>query len=427
MSNERYIWTPDQGPPELDLHSRTKHEVLRSYLERYVGTLTQDPRLDTLRLTLVDGFAGGGEYVDSQSKEICFGSPILMIEAMLAAEKKAKAARSKKAFELDVQYIFVEKNLDAVRYLTDVVNKQRYPRSLRDKIDIRHGSFEQNLARILEAVKRHSKKASRVIFALDQYGYKDVPFDLLRTIFSDINKPEVILTFATDWLLDYLSDTEQSKQILTRLGLRGDYSSAAAIKREFGDEWRRVIQLALHDDIHVSSGADFYTPFFIRSAEAHRDYWLVHLSNHMRARDVMMGLHWEKQNHFHFEHDGRPGLKMLGYDPSRDFEAQGYSKLLFEFDDDAHTRMMSAILGELPERIANAPDGITVHELLSAITNESPATHEDLKTALKTLSLRDEIIVKDKGGKLRQLGVNVDLKDRVLIRRNKYLTLSFPE
>ena len=112
---------------------------------------------------------------------------------------------------------------------------------------------------------------------------------------------------------------------------------------------------------------------------------------------------------------------------ARDFEAQGYSKLLFEFDNNAHDRMMSAILEELPDRIANSRDGIAVHELLSAITNESPATHEDLKTALKTLSLRDEIIVKDKDGKLRQLGVIVDLKDRVLVRRNKYLTLDFPE
>jgi hypothetical protein len=209
------------------------------------------------------------------------------------------------------------------------------------------------------------------------------------------------------------------------VGLRGDYSSIEKLKSEFGDGWRRVIQLALHADIRQSSSADFYTPFFIRSAKANRDYWLVHLSRHARARDVMMGLHWEKQNQFHFEHDGRPGLKMLGYDPDRDFESQGYTNGLFGFDNDAHDRMMHALRQELPERIGLAGDGVMVQDLLAMITNESPATHKDLRMALQALSCEDEIILRNKEGTVRQRGVQLAADDRVSIRRDKYRSFNF--
>ncbi len=40
-----------------------------------------------------------------------------------------------------------------------------------------------------------------------------------------------------------------------------------------------------------------YAPFIIRSKEAHRDYWLIHLSQHSRARDMMVGLHWLVSRH----------------------------------------------------------------------------------------------------------------------------------
>jgi three-Cys-motif partner protein len=63
MSIEKYEWVVGERPPELEAHSATKHAVLGSYLSRYLEVLTSNPRLDTLSLTLVDGFAGGGQYM----------------------------------------------------------------------------------------------------------------------------------------------------------------------------------------------------------------------------------------------------------------------------------------------------------------------------------------------------------------------------
>jgi three-Cys-motif partner protein len=75
--------------------------VIRSYLERYVEVLTVHPAQDYFRLTLVDGFAGGGRYLSVKSKEERSGSPLLMLEAMKAAKERAQSKRTK-PFNLEV-------------------------------------------------------------------------------------------------------------------------------------------------------------------------------------------------------------------------------------------------------------------------------------------------------------------------------------
>lgn len=61
MTRRHYDWR--NGPAEIEQHSIAKHEVLRAYLARYFETLASQPQIDNFRLTLVDGFAGGGLYV----------------------------------------------------------------------------------------------------------------------------------------------------------------------------------------------------------------------------------------------------------------------------------------------------------------------------------------------------------------------------
>jgi three-Cys-motif partner protein len=86
MGHENHLWRIGSPPPLIRPHSLAKHRVLRAYLEKYVSVLTANPKQETMRLTLVDGFAGGGKYLDSRTKEERPGSPLIMLEAMKAAE-----------------------------------------------------------------------------------------------------------------------------------------------------------------------------------------------------------------------------------------------------------------------------------------------------------------------------------------------------
>ncbi len=120
---KNHLWLIGQPPPLIRPHSLAKHRVLRKYLERYVQTLTANVRRDQMRLTLIDGFAGGGLYLDDRTKEERSGSPLIMLEAMKVAQEEAQKLRSK-PFHLDVQYVFIEKDQNALEYL------KQAPRSL---------------------------------------------------------------------------------------------------------------------------------------------------------------------------------------------------------------------------------------------------------------------------------------------------------
>ena len=130
-------------------------------------------------------------------------------------------------------------------------------------------------------------------------------------ILRRIAKAEVILTFATDYLIDYLGEGYQAGAGIVRGGINVERLLSKMDKSK--PEWRRLVQLELHKEIQEKTGAKFYTPFFIRSTDANRDLWLVHLSGHYRARDVMVGIHWLQNTSF--AHYAKPGLEHVRLQP----------------------------------------------------------------------------------------------------------------
>lgn len=212
MSREHHDWKIGRDPPLIRPHSLAKHRVLRAYLERYVSVLTANPRQEQLRLTLIDGFAGGGRYLDCRTKEDRPGSPLIMLEAMDQAAEEAQRARSK-PFHLDVQYIFVEKEAEALDYLRRVLADSKYAPLVGDRIQLIQGEFTAQVPGITEFVKKRGR-ADRAIFVLDQFGYSAVPLPTIRNILATLDNAEVILTFATDSLIDYLNGNELTQQIL---------------------------------------------------------------------------------------------------------------------------------------------------------------------------------------------------------------------
>ena len=400
MSNEHHSWQVGSSLPLIRPHSQAKHRLLRTYLERYIAVLTANPRRSSLRLTLVDGFAGGGQYSTGIGGDIQPGSPLIALEAMEVAQVLAQGARSK-PFHLDVKYIFVEKDAGAAIHLRRVISDSKYRHMLDGDIKIIHGEFVEHSPEIEEYIKN---RKGRSIFVLDQFGYTDVPLPLVSRILTTLRKSEVILTFAVDSLIDYLSDDEQTQKRLERVGIALPTSTLADLKAEHS--WRRTIQFALHEEIPPKTNAGFYTPFFIRSTDAHRDLWLIHLSGHYRARDVMVGLHWQESTSF--SHYGRAGLQMLGYDPERD-ASWNTQQLLpgFYFDEAARVASQSELLNQLPEQIYRFKQGIVFNDLFSELTNHCPVTAEIMSEVTETLAKEGVISVRSKSGRERRGGVTV--------------------
>lgn len=411
MPHKGYAWDPNGPPPTIEAHSIAKLEVLREYLLAYFQTLVV-PQQDHLRLTLVDGFSGGGIYKHADSGTEVLGSPLVMLEAAREAEAKINIGRQK-SFKIDARYYFIDEDKSAVDLLTHVLKQRGHSTRIGNDIQIVHSPFASAAAKLRAIAKENNPTSGRAIFFLDQYGYTDVPFLEIREIFNQLPKAEVILTFAVDALLTFVTDSPSSARTLQAIGipevLRG--RTVEDIKNNEKD-FRLYVQSQLYPDLVSACGAKFYTVFFIRTS-GYGDYWLVHLSQHPRARDVMTNVHWSKNNHF--IHYGGAGIDMfsaIGYSPENDSTVTGQGGL-FLFDNPASQRSIDTLATQLPRLIRAHPELQTFGDVYSRNCNSTPADSQKFKEAMAKLIELGELEVTGKNGQKRRSAAAITQHDRI--------------
>jgi three-Cys-motif partner protein len=419
LAKRHYDWA--DGPAELDAHSLTKHDVLVGYLCRYFEQRTLNARgREVFRITLVDGFCGGGLYTVRGTGAEALGSPLRMLDAVAEARIKVNAGRTK-PLELDVRFIFIDKDERAVAHLAKVLEDRGYGAAIGRTIHLIREEFAVASASVMALVKKHTPIAGAALFFLDQYGYKDVPAPLIRSIFATLPNSEIVLTFHVSSFATYTNDqfTDQVSATLAidiRSALGG--RSVEELKNDDAD-WRRLIQGALYQGLVTDCGARFFTPFFIRGqGSGHGEYWLVHLSQHHRAQDVMKQVHWQYQNHF--IHYGGAGLDMLAP------QTMGFRQEFtggFQFDDVALDRSNSALLQQLAVNIFDRGEATSIGNLFSSTCNTSPATSSMYKSVLETLVIERDITVTSSDGKKKKYARYMN--DTDMIERNRQTSL-FP-
>lgn len=403
---EKYLWLPGRPLPPLEAHSEAKHQLFRAYLNAYVNRLTRRPEQDRLRLTIVDGFCGGGAYSDAGGAEVP-GSPMILLQETAAAQAAVRLERVK-PFELATDFYFVDAKPAHCAMLREQILKSPFASMLDHTVKIINGEFTEVYERIERDVNARAGKR-RTLFFLDQYGYSDAPLGLVRRILTTIPGAEVILTFAIDALINYLSDTDRFAKAVAPVEL--SRSEIGELKRLWDKDetsGRYVVQNALFDHIRRVTGAPYSSPFFVKSDVSKRAYWLVHLSKHHTARDVMGEIHWEVQNSS--LHYGLDGLISLGFDAAHQAPA-----LPFRFDADARSRSMRRVSVEAPRlifqaQIAGAP--IRFEDFLSRLCSDTPVTRRMLTQSLLDMKAAGDIEITTSDGTPRR-GTKVDWEDRL--------------
>lgn len=412
MARKHYEW---DGQDIIEAHSLAKHELIHNYIVNYIKTLTKKPVRREIKLTLVDGFAGGGLY-RSATGEPVLGSPLRMLKAVQEARAWRQTAINGPDLEWNIQFYFVEPNPQALELLKKTV-AQEYGQAFSDRhVHFIPTTFQEACPGIVQTVKRSAKKlqarqGGRAIFFLDQYGYKDLPFPLLRSVLRTLPNAELVFNFGVDDLIDYLPHANESKALIN-VGL--DPSELSRLDHNHA-HWRRLVQAELAQQITRQIGAKTFTPFFIRRDRAHRDYWLVHCANHARANDVMKQQHWLQANGLlSFEHYGGPGLNMLGFTPKYDHPA------LFSFQETDERRNRDALMTELLSH-GHLDRPVEVNFLYAKICNETPADQGRLQQVLKHLSREQQIEVRGPNGEQRRPGTEPEPKD--VVQRSKQIIL----
>lgn len=420
MSRKPYNWK--DGPDFIQQHSVAKHRILQSYLAAYFRTLVSSPNQDVLRLTLVDGFAGGGRYVHNDTRELVKGSPFIFLDATREAEFLINKDR-RKPVRLEVDYFFIEADRHAHAHLDKVLREEGYSSQIGNTIQLHHSKFQDQADSIIQFVKRKSPKNGRSIFALDQYGYKEVPTQLIQKIFTNLPSAEVILTFGVDSFLNYASDGKLTQSLLDEIGIP-DVLNGRSIDdiKSSERDWRLFIQSGLYRTLVTRCGAKHFTPFFIRNNKGHGDYWLIHLSQHHRARDVMTEVHWDNNNYFiHYGGAGLDMFQMVGYDPDHDAEHQGQSALGFEFDDVARKASISALNEHIPRRVYANDEGLSFGVLFATTCNDSPASAGIYREAVENLIDQKVIEVVSADGVKRRSAQQIKANDQIIAPQQRGL------
>jgi three-Cys-motif partner protein len=402
MAKKHYKWD-FHSPSEIKQHSLAKHKIITSYLSKYIETLTASRFQDELRLTLVDGFSGGGIYSHTDTKEIIYGSPLIMLDTVKETDFLINQNRKKK-LNLNVHYFFIDKEKSACNCLKEVLKHKGYSDSIDKSVFIKNSDFNQQANDIISFIRQKSPRKQRAIFLLDQYGYSEVPTELIQRILNSLSNAEIIFTFAVDSFIKYLSDkNDVSRNLLIKTGIP-DVLQGRTIEdiKSSEKDSRLLIQSYFHKELVEKCGASYYTPFFIRSSQGHGDYWLVHLSKHPKARDVMTQIHWQQNNNF--IHYGGAGLNMfmLGYESKYDSYYTNQTEFGFCFDDTAHEKSVNALITDIPHLVYARDNGISFSELFSMSCNDSPATAEIYKKAIEYLIQHNEIEVFSQDGSKRQ-------------------------
>lgn len=393
-SDPGYHWKLGGDLPSIGQHSIAKHDIYVRYMGRYISTLTKRYVQSQLKMTVVDGFCGGGRYtIGNGTVE---GSPLKLLNAVEAERVRLKARRDD--FDLDVDFVFIDENEDHLEFLRDQLKQAGYGHLIGTKIKLVCSTFEAQAPSLIQAIKQKGR-AHHALFFLDQYGWSDVKLATIRNIMAELETPEVILTFMVDALVNLLNEKTTSLSALAAIDYtREDVRDLIAMKDNRG--WKSLIQHSVYLHIQQQTGASFYTPFFIHPPESHRDYWLLHLSKHHKAREEMGNVFWQANNTM--EHFGGPGFNALGFDPSVDLRQQVMD---YTFDDDAEARSKSQLLNQLPPMLHDGwrnSGVVTKKDLFASRANDTPVVGHIVDSQLAELRDAGEIVIvgkkKDKRG-----------------------------
>ena len=387
-----FVWVPGNPPPSIEEHSLAKLSVLRNYVSDYIDRLCQGSPRDVFKLDLVDGFSGGGLFLDG-SREVS-GTPLIMLEEAEKAFARLNERRIK-LLRFDLKFHFVDVEPDHAQYLSGVLKEREFNIPGHD-VSVYNSPFKDVAGEIIADIKRRQPRSGRALFLLDQKGFSQVEFGLIRRIFEELAHAEVILTFAAETLVNFMVERPELSSAVRPIELR-DADIRDLVELRDGAGGRAVVQRALRDHLRAGTGATYDTPFFIRPRKSRRALWFVHLSRHPVARDVMVQCHWNNFNTF--EHYGSGDLDMMGWDPLKSglLPLFGFS----QYDaDELHRQLVDSIPRRLSSFGLSLP--IAVKDFRDAVANHTAARFSDLDRALSALASIGDYDIRTSEGKLRQ-------------------------
>jgi len=388
LARKGYDW--EHGAPLLD-HTERKLTVLKEYFSQYLwvrcGTVPQQGKF---RLAVVDGFSGAGRYAAGEA-----GSPIVFLETLQNTMVGIAAKRASEGFrpiDLECYLVLNDADPNATALLrenlapVELAFREAIP-SAKLHIEYESVPFENLYPKVKSRLK--AGRFNNVLFNLDQCGDTHVDRATIVDILTTFDSAEVFLTFMIKPLLAFLSkqDPDQLLKRFAHLDIKSsDLKDLEGVMNR--KEWLGAAEQIVYN--HLSTAGTYASPFSIHNPEGWR-YWLVHLANAPRARQVYNDiLHANANTQAHF---GGSGLEMLAFDPSKNGS-------LYLFGEEDRERAKAQLLEDVPRAIESYGDAVSVADFYRQIYRQTAAHSHDIRAAI--FESPDIEILSESGGTRRR-------------------------
>lgn len=403
MVGKNYAW--EEGAT-LSEHSRKKHQILREYFYNYVMTRCRSPQVRKFRLAVVDGFSGAGRYNCGAA-----GSPIIFVEELsraITAINVKRAVDKMPLVEIECSLILN----DAEQGVIDILKANLAPVLLEHtssnphlKINTHyHCELFENVYPLIKGLIRTERHKS-IIFNLDQCGHSHVETETLVDMMSLNESIEIFYTFMIEALLAFLkkNDPEALKAQLSYLQLTS-HDFEILVQHTSKREWLGAAERIVFNSFKKC--ARYVSPFSINNPDGWR-YWLIHLANSHRARQVYNDiLHQDSETQAHY---GRSGLNMLAHDPNQ-------GKTLYLFNASAREQANEELLEDIPKFLHDSAATLQVKDFYERIYNNTPAHSDDINSALLG---SNEIVIKTSTGGTRRKATQIHTDDVIAFKQQR--------
>lgn len=296
---------------EGSAHTFAKHQILETYLEAWMPIMSRQSHrigISETELLFVDGFAGPGRYAGGED-----GSPILAIESVLGHSHD---------FYIPISFLFIEQDKKRRAILQDVIrhHKKRTDESPRIKsIKVEKGDCETVLNKVLDDFKRTNRNVGPAFFFLDQFGFSNVPMQLIQRIMS---QPlcKVFLYLNWDHMNRFLADETKWSSLDKTFG---------------GQEWRKALTIESHKRpvfilntykaaLKERGSSKYVWHFAMCDTNDKLLYWLFFSTNNLRGLEEMKKAMWKVDpvGGFRFSDKDNPSQISLFCDYQDDIFAQ---------------------------------------------------------------------------------------------------------
>ncbi len=258
----------------LEKHTEAKHHLLRLYLGAWLPILTSQYG----QVTILDGFAGPGEYTGGEP-----GSPLIAIDTLL--NHSHAPLRGK-----EVRFIFIEADEKRYEHLKRLLESRTFPTSA--NYTVIHGEFDETLTVLLDSLEKEGRRLTPTFAFIDPFGYSHTPMNTISRLMKN-EKCEVLINFMHDFINRFLTfDNEANEAHYDRLF--GTESWRSIIKQQLSPKDR---ERRLHDlyqrQLQTVGGAKLARSFRMVNDRNHTEYYLFFGTNNLLGLDKMKQAMWK--------------------------------------------------------------------------------------------------------------------------------------